>query len=438
MPEQIVEIDPTKVVILPDRYRKDMGDIESLKEAITLTKKNITPIQVRDNKDGTYTLIAGERRTRACRELKMPIRAIVETDEELDHKVLEIMENKERKQFTWQEDALASEDLHQMLSAKGGRGWGYRESAEQAQVSVGTLHAAVELSEALKAVPEIFQGCANKKQAIKALKKYKIDEAKAELALRKSKTDYGHKAKSIVFYGNCNNLIDSIPPKTVNALISDPIYGIDVFTQRFENHELPKASYSDQYNDTKENFISTLTTLIQKSSKVLKDDAAVLMFCGFQHAQFLIDLWNKEGFSMDVIPGIWARSANTARTNRPEKYFNRCYDMFVYGLRGNAVLARQGTTNVLPYAGVSTAERDHPSQKPSELLEELISRLCLPGHIILDPMCGCGSTLVAALKKGCKPIGFELDLKYHSIAISNVAKAIELKDAGMADLIGGN
>ncbi len=436
MSETILELDPNKVIILPNRYRKDMGDIESLKEAILLTKKNVTPIQVRDNGNGTYNLLAGERRTLACKALNMKVRAIVETDVELNDRVLEIMENKERKQFTWQEDAIATADLHNILSAKGGKGWGFRQSAEEAKLNVGTLYTLVDLAGALQTVPDVFEGCQNKKQAIKALKKFKIDEAKAELSIRHSKTDYGQQAKNIVFFGDCNNLIDSLPPKFVNALISDPIYGINIFEKRLENEEVSKTYYEAKYNDTFEYFKTTLTTLIQKASKVLKDNSVVLMFCGFQNAQFLIDLWTKEGFSMDMIPGVWVRGANTARTNLPEKRFNRCYDLFVYGLRGDAVLAKQGTTNVLQFGGVSTAEREHPSQKPESLLEELILRLCLPGHVILDPMCGCGSTLVAAIKRGCKPIGFELDLKFYQIALSNVAKAIKMKDAGLSDLIG--
>jgi len=436
--EQILELDPNEIIIEHDRYRKDMGDLDSLKDAIKLTGKNITPIQVRQKTDGTFILIAGERRTRACKELGIKVRAIVETDASLNDKVLEIMENKERKQFTWQEEAKALDDLHKILSAKEQKGWGYRDTAEFAKINIRGLSTSISLSKALETTPEIFEGCKNTEQAIKAFKKHKIDEAKAELALRKSKTDYGKKAQSIVFFGNCNNLIEALPVNSINALISDPIYGIDVFNTRFENRDLPDLSYQDKYDDTKENFVETLTTLIQKASKVLKHNSAVLMFCGFQNAQFLIDLWSKEGFSMDVIPGVWVRGANTGRTNRPEKYFNRCYDLFVYGLRGDAVLTKQGTTNVLNYAGVPTVNREHPSQKPSDLLEDLISRLCLPGHIILDPMCGCGSTLIAALKRGCKPIGFELDMKYHSIALSNVAKALKMKDAGMADLIGGN
>jgi DNA modification methylase len=51
-------------------------------------------------------------------------------------------------------------------------------------------------------------------------------------------------------------------------------------------------------------------------------------------------------------------------------------------------------------------------------------------------MCGSGTTLVAALKKGCKPMGFELLERNYNTAISRVADALNAKDAGKLELVG--
>mgnify|MGYP001398877604 CR=1 FL=1 len=423
---KLIELELNQIKLLPNRYRQDMGNLETLMESIKAVGL-FNPITVTED----YTLIAGERRYQAHVKLGLTsIHATIQSIDETAAKIIEILENMERKSFTWQEEVLAMEDLHMMMKASKGEKWSERATAKESGFSSGEFATDLNLAEALKEVPDVFEGCKNKSQALKALKKFQIDEAHAELTLRKAKSNYGSKAKSIVFYGDCNVLIDSIPDRKLNAIISDPIYGMDVFNKRYVNREMPDSSYDDQYDDSVENFMKTLEIFIKKASLKLKEDSVVLMFCAFQNAQWLIDKWNAEGFSMDIIPGIWVRGANTARTNQPTRYFNRCYDMFVYGTRGKYTLNKQGTTNVLEYVNVHQSDRIHPSQKPLELMEEIISRLCLPGSIILDPMCGSGQTLSAALKRGCQPVGFEIDEKYYNIALKTVIDTLNAKDAG--------
>ena len=51
----------------------------------------------------------------------------------------------------------------------------------------------------------------------------------------------------------------------------------------------------------------------------------------------------------------------------------------------------------------------HIAQKPVKLLKALIELTTLPDHIVLDPFCGSGSTLIAAKSTGRHYIGFDND-----------------------------
>lgn len=55
----------------------------------------------------------------------------------------------------------------------------------------------------------------------------------------------------------------------------------------------------------------------------------------------------------------------------------------------------------------------YPTQKPQALLERIISASSNPGDVILDPFCGCGTTIHAAQKLGRKWIG--IDVTYLAI-----------------------
>ncbi|MCI9111116.1 MAG: site-specific DNA-methyltransferase [Eubacterium sp.] len=65
---------------------------------------------------------------------------------------------------------------------------------------------------------------------------------------------------------------------------------------------------------------------------------------------------------------------------------------------------------------VHTEETDrglHPTQKAVKLMEILIALTTLEGQTILDPFCGCGTTLLAAKNLNRDYIGFEINENYY-------------------------
>lgn len=65
---------------------------------------------------------------------------------------------------------------------------------------------------------------------------------------------------------------------------------------------------------------------------------------------------------------------------------------------------------------VHTEETDrglHPTQKAVKLMEILIALTTLEGQTVLDPFCGCGTTLLAAKNLNRDYIGFEINENYY-------------------------
>ncbi len=58
----------------------------------------------------------------------------------------------------------------------------------------------------------------------------------------------------------------------------------------------------------------------------------------------------------------------------------------------------------------------HPAKFPETLAQEFIEFFTQPGQVVLDPMAGTGSTLVAALRSGRHSYGVELNPAYAEIA----------------------
>lgn len=74
--------------------------------------------------------------------------------------------------------------------------------------------------------------------------------------------------------------------------------------------------------------------------------------------------------------------------------------------------------------GAQAAERlGYPTQKPLALLERIINASSNPGDVVLDPFCGCGTTIAASQKLGRHWVG--IDITHLSIALQKY----RLKDA---------
>jgi len=68
-------------------------------------------------------------------------------------------------------------------------------------------------------------------------------------------------------------------------------------------------------------------------------------------------------------------------------------------------------------------EKEHPTQKPLQLMTWCIENYTNPDDIILDPFMGSGTTGVAAIQTGRRFIGIEKDAAYFAIAERRIANA---------------
>lgn len=77
----------------------------------------------------------------------------------------------------------------------------------------------------------------------------------------------------------------------------------------------------------------------------------------------------------------------------------------------------------------SKDKRYHPTQKPTELVQQLIEMFSEPGQVICDPFLGSGTTAVAAVNSGRHYIGWEIDPGYFQICCDRLDE-VENSDFG--------
>jgi site-specific DNA-methyltransferase (adenine-specific) len=78
--------------------------------------------------------------------------------------------------------------------------------------------------------------------------------------------------------------------------------------------------------------------------------------------------------------------------------------------------------NIINIASESADVGLHPTQKPLKLMQALIELTTNKNHIVLDPFCGSGTTLLAAAVLERKYIGIDIDKSYCDTAAGRLKK----------------
>jgi SAM-dependent methyltransferase len=91
-------------------------------------------------------------------------------------------------------------------------------------------------------------------------------------------------------------------------------------------------------------------------------------------------------------------------------------------------------TDIPPINSRAQERLGYPTQKPEALLERIIAASSNEGDLVLDPFCGCGTTIAAAQKLGRRWIG--IDITYLSIGLMRRRLEDSFGEAAQYEVIG--
>jgi DNA modification methylase len=99
-----------------------------------------------------------------------------------------------------------------------------------------------------------------------------------------------------------------------------------------------------------------------------------------------------------------------------------CLYFWETGVRLNTT-TQNAKTVYFTNTGVAQADKklyDHPTIKPLKIIKNLIEISSSGGGLILDPFAGSGTTAVAAKELGRKYLGFEINGRWHKVAVDRL------------------
>ena len=416
---------PISAIEVAGRYRKDFGDVEELAEDI---RENglINPLTLKALSNGTYQLLAGERRLRACLANKLeevPARIYHRDLTEREQLCIELSENIKRKDFTYQEEVALKKRIHDLHVAEFGEkvsrspeapGWSGSDTAKFLGTTRQTISTDLRLAKLIEEFPDFgWEKCKTKKEALKLVEGFGRQAIVANRVAEVTKEresgsidTYRQRILDAYIVGDFFEHAEKMEPNLFNIIEIDPPYAIDL-------RETKRGyGYGADYNEVLRNkYNEFLSRTFKHCYRLLKPGGWLL--CWFAPEPWFEEVYQlllKHHFITHRMCGIWVKS--TGQTNQPKTTLANTYEMFFYARKGDSALTKQGRSNVFTYSPVHPSRKVHPTERPTELMQELFETFALPGDRLLVPFAGSGVSLRAGFHVGLKPVGFDLTQSY--------------------------
>ena len=237
-----------------------------------------------------------------------------------------------------------------------------------------------------------------------------------------------------LWQGDCLELMKNIPDGSVDLVLCDLPYGT---TRNKWDSIIPLDKLWEQYK------------------RVIKDNGAIVLFSAEPFTSLLITS-NIQWFRYDL---IWSKTQGSDFLNANRKPLRSHENICVFYKKqptynpqktdGKPYKAKSGETtstnfgkfngnhhtenkdgkrcplSVLRFSGEHNRGKQHPTQKPTDLLEWLIKTYTNESEIVLDNSMGSGSCGIACVNTNRRFIGIELDEGYFNIAKERIEKAIK-------------
>jgi len=207
-----------------------------------------------------------------------------------------------------------------------------------------------------------------------------------------------------ILHGDALEFMAGLPANSVDAIITDPPFFMPA------THYQSRVSWQRNFADLSP--LKVFWTEVTKAAKrVLKKTGHFIVFSNcdsypvfyepmYNHFHKLTSIvWNKKHVGLGA---IWRHQHELIIAARGEEYkHNQTGRLYA---------------DVISIKATRSENRDHPVEKPWQLLRFLIEPTTLEGDVVLDPFCGSGTTLLAAKILKRHFIGVDLNEEYVKIA----------------------
>lgn len=215
-----------------------------------------------------------------------------------------------------------------------------------------------------------------------------------------------------VINGDCLEVMKNIPDKSVDMILTDPPYGMDFRS----NHR--KKRYKKIEGDVD---ISWIYLFVEQAYRVAKNDTAHYIFCSFHNIDIFKQVFEKRFKIKNIL--VWEKNNTSMGDLRAD--FAPKIEFILFLQKGRRLINGKRDANIFKFS--RTGNKLHPTEKPVDMFEYLLSKFSNENETILDPFAGSGTTAIACINTNRNYILIEKEQEYIEIINKRINATITNK-----------
>lgn len=210
-----------------------------------------------------------------------------------------------------------------------------------------------------------------------------------------------------VYRGDCLELMKMLDDKSVNLIVTDPPYFLPA------QHYNTRKKFMRNFGDlgVLEHFYKSLFV---EYARILKDEGSFYVFCDGQ--SYPLFYYHAYPFVKNLRPIIWDKMVSFNGYG-----WRHQHELILWAEMQGAKQIPTGDGDIIRCRAVKVDERQHPAEKPVDLLKQLIDKSSNEGDLILDTFGGAGTTALACKELNRDYIIFENEPMYYELIKNNIA-----------------
>lgn len=252
-----------------------------------------------------------------------------------------------------------------------------------------------------------------------------------------------------LYTGDCLEVMEKlIEPESIDLIYLDPPFFSNKNYEVIWGDEAEVRSFDDRWEGGVEVYADWMSERLRACHRVLKPTGSIYLHCDWHAAHHLRirldEIFGRNNFINEIIWHYrkWSAGTGLFQRNHDNIFFYRKSDgkgrafNTQYMPRAASTLRRFGEQQIISghdKAGnripsqmseekskgvalddvwdigrVPPIKQHYPTEKPLALLERIVGISSDPNQVVLDPFCGCGTTIVAAERLGRQWIGIDI------------------------------